>query len=664
MKGDYPEAQTSKVNGTQQSQPEQNQQPQQSRFGFGKVKSGGEQLEQLMRDFDLQCPEKPTLTSLPGAVPLDDNPVSNTNLWGPSEFNAPHNPFTSSSQLPMYRDSYIRKTQSHTQHAKQDMPAILPIGTEVKLGLIPKTHHTSRSHSSSFAPDILGPDFDAWYRTTGHAASIRPPTHAQALALSSVMSTLIDSDHQQSNRSALPATSTSAYLSALQQRHAMLNTNDRTVAAVGQERTQVGPRRSSLSNASEAASSAVSLHAEEYEFADSIDTPAYGTIFGPYNRTRSTSTDSPHLDHISHNGSSHYPPTRAAQQIRENNLVSESRRRWSGPLWSEKPADPEAPAHTFSRLFTYRHTSVNPTMLSANVNPSQSNPHANHGVNANDRLIAPSRNQLVRSNSPTHRFSVPDPHKAHEWSSMSHSETRQLRSVGYNNNGMLPAAWPDSTGAPSYSGDWTCQQIFCKYENFQRNADCRKCGHPRTPAFASSSAYSNHQANRQPPPPPAHRIDANHHPPLGSFGDWKCECGYTNWRRRIICNGCYPDHPSNQDRRPMHTPSNTTGVNASASNGLHLVSAPTSHNGANGLSHNRAIGHSRALNSSAVRFTPPTSTLHGYEHGPTHASAMNGTHAESSRQAQDRYHSARSVSEWSERDWSYRGNGHAADRHA
>lgn len=52
-----------------------------------------------------------------------------------------------------------------------------------------------------------------------------------------------------------------------------------------------------------------------------------------------------------------------------------------------------------------------------------------------------------------------------------------------------------------------------------------------------------------------------HSPPLGTVGDWRCECGYisesilsarkvelmtADWRRRSLCKNCYPNHPTNQ----------------------------------------------------------------------------------------------------------------------
>ncbi|WVQ78635.1 hypothetical protein IAT38_000722 [Cryptococcus sp. DSM 104549] len=103
--------------------------------------------------------------------------------------------------------------------------------------------------------------------------------------------------------------------------------------------------------------------------------------------------------------------------------------------------------------------------------------------------------------------------------------------------GLLPAVWPTSAPPPPGTfvpGDWNCTQPLCGYHNFQRNTECRACGHPR--------AWD--QCPRAPPNPR----------PLGSFGDWKCECGYTNWSRRAICRKCFPTHPTNQDRPSDKSP--------------------------------------------------------------------------------------------------------------
>ncbi|KAK6905453.1 hypothetical protein I203_106282 [Kwoniella mangroviensis CBS 8507] len=106
----------------------------------------------------------------------------------------------------------------------------------------------------------------------------------------------------------------------------------------------------------------------------------------------------------------------------------------------------------------------------------------------------------------------------------------------YTNTGLLPPNWGPGTGfdsgppppTPFAPGDWLCAQPYCGYHNFQKNPDCRACGHPRPWEMITHNTINS--------------------PPLGSVGDWRCDCGYINWRRRALCKSCYPDHPSNRDR--------------------------------------------------------------------------------------------------------------------
>ncbi|KAK4683713.1 hypothetical protein P7C73_g6517, partial [Tremellales sp. Uapishka_1] len=121
---------------------------------------------------------------------------------------------------------------------------------------------------------------------------------------------------------------------------------------------------------------------------------------------------------------------------------------------------------------------------------------------------------------------------------------------GWNDGmGRLPP-WHADQGPPGpvpfVLGDWNCVQKFCGYHNFQRNSECRACGHPR---FGDQNAAG--KAPGKLPPLPTVPATSHNGPPLGAAGDWQCECGFINWRRRSMCKSCHPNHPGNQDRPPQ-----------------------------------------------------------------------------------------------------------------
>ncbi|WVQ62448.1 uncharacterized protein L199_000588 [Kwoniella botswanensis] len=151
---------------------------------------------------------------------------------------------------------------------------------------------------------------------------------------------------------------------------------------------------------------------------------------------------------------------------------------------------------------------------------------------------------LVRANTgtlthtaPTHQFTTPGPERRPN-ANDSVMVPRKIpwTVTQYTNTGTLPPNWGPGTGldsgppppTPFAPGDWLCAQPYCGYHNFQKNPDCRACGHPRPWEMITHNTINS--------------------PPLGSVGDWRCDCGYINWRRRALCKSCYPDHPSNRDR--------------------------------------------------------------------------------------------------------------------
>ncbi|OCF45137.1 hypothetical protein I317_00939 [Kwoniella heveanensis CBS 569] len=670
MKGDSSSEQSSdntKDNGAHNTpgggndKREDEQRPQQSSSNSGRTKSGREQIEELIRSLNIISPKKPTVTSLPGSVAAstsasDPNKTkSDSTMKRESKAQVQVSPISSQHRLSARGPAF--DTQNPIAPRKQGtsppLSAPLPIGTEKKLGLLEKPHKPSEDTFGSVSPDNWGLDLGAWYRTTNHTIPIPPQEATQVMALQLNSVTPSVSGSRRSNNSTASASS-DINRTSQSRRNRAHNSDDHSVRSRGREANQVGHRRISYSSTSSGTASGgsrslplASPPTEEYEFADSITTPAYGTYLEPYDRSRRISVDSPHPYQTGSNESPYYPPTRAAQQIWENNIATQGRRRSSVPASALRQPTPTSHA----TRPTGRTSTRDPALLAASLVATPTNAyngesHIRPRMTSAYDMVTPQRQNQARGNSPTHRFSDPGPERDLTYGNwhMSQMEARQLAPVAYNNSGMLPAAWPTQSYAPPdlsamAPGDWLCEQIHCGYHNFQRNADCRACGHPRTFEFAP------------PPPPPVHHSNGN--PPLGSVGDWRCECGYINWRRRALCKNCYPNHPSNQDRGHIGLSSFYPSSAPSALNDIQMASVTRILDEANGRPHLGPIGSTPNSASAAVTITPPTYTRQAQE--LAHASFNAGSLPESSRQAQERYQSARSAHERIEWDGTYRG---------
>ncbi|WWD16343.1 hypothetical protein CI109_100769 [Kwoniella shandongensis] len=253
-------------------------------------------------------------------------------------------------------------------------------------------------------------------------------------------------------------------------------------------------------------SQGVPSHPEELTFSEMIASPGYGGYealsnyqhqnaaaprrdYGPLTQSPQQWMDS------SPDRATHYAAlARSAQQNWENAAATQGLRRSSVPVsvWrqqvSNTPVHP--PRQAGRRSFSY-------TTGDSFVE---------------EELITPREEQGV---TPMYRFTTPGPERHGEDGTIIQRTPGSRQSSGhlvqYNNSGILPATWPDLEQGPPAPlpftpGDWTCTQPMCNYHNFQRNAECRSCGHPR----------------------PWDMIVSHDNPPLGSVGDWRCECGYIN----------------------------------------------------------------------------------------------------------------------------------------
>lgn len=96
------------------------------------------------------------------------------------------------------------------------------------------------------------------------------------------------------------------------------------------------------------------------------------------------------------------------------------------------------------------------------------------------------------------------------------------RPQGSNTNSPLGSSGSVSARPPiePKPGDWVCT---CGFNNFARNAQCKKCGIPKKVGEGSTASFAHSSAGGPPPKP----------------GDWPCKgCGYNNFARNQSCKRC------------------------------------------------------------------------------------------------------------------------------
>ncbi|WRT63913.1 uncharacterized protein IL334_000839 [Kwoniella shivajii] len=303
-------------------------------------------------------------------------------------------------------------------------------------------------------------------------------------------------------------------------------------------------RNASSPNATAGPSNHSTQTVGEYSFSDLVLTPGFGgyastPMTDKHRRMMSLNSPHPVSDHQIHSsttfeGSACRPPTRNAQEILEQNLVNQGKRRSSVPA-----------------------SSLNQRMNRGPVVPvpdprnSDERTSLSQQFSIGNATFGPDYGQM--------RYGSPD-HTYQNFSSATHrdiglesartslEDRSTLSTTQFSNTGFLPAHWAPGLDliprnpSPFAPGDWRCPQPWCDYHNFQRNSECRACGHsrpwevqPQAPTIIS--------------------------PPLGSFGDWRCDCGYINWRRRSMCKNCHPEHHLNQDRPAISLPRQPRGIN-------------------------------------------------------------------------------------------------------
>lgn len=180
-----------------------------------------------------------------------------------------------------------------------------------------------------------------------------------------------------------------------------------------------------------------------------------------------------------------------------------------------------------------------------------------------------------------------------------HSNENTMQSDLQHQNGNNPANHHHSSrsfggNVPFRAGDWKCGSEGCGYHNFAKNVCCLRCGASRATAAVVADhasgpvngSYSHNSYSHIPPvmstSPPNHSVypysqlsinsvTANHGQNFGGQnggnvsrfddhgrfkevsrpsvttdqGDWLCECGFTNFRRRSNCLRCNAPHYSN-----------------------------------------------------------------------------------------------------------------------
>ncbi|WWC58377.1 uncharacterized protein I303_100917 [Kwoniella dejecticola CBS 10117] len=511
--------------------------------GAGKPRTA-EDIQSLIRSLNIRSPreERQSHTSTQVMMGKSTTARASDDITAPDSGSLRHTA-GEHTQPPHTSAQHHGNTLSPSSRAPQDAPLTddkpLPIGTEKKLGLIDKVQQISPSQMYSSYMTPLSPSA-AW----PHRASYNNQ-HGNTLPTSTSAPVR---QRQASNEVRQDISSHRLSELAYQDRHRI----DRQFEVDLFNNPQQHSRSPTLSNAFNpfddagrpgdksipvtasststtlAQSGQPSSGIEDYNFSDFINTPG----FGGFGFTYGASTYQP-LHQVSQQAQS---SSRAARNVTmpsrdlqapesswDTRCDSAVNRRASLPItsWLEQTALAQSPG--------YR-------QLTSEAARCARNPNLTHNRVISDDQISSNSHASITG---TATLSSVPPHYIVGGSEQYDTSTLPRRvgwsNAQYSNAGLIPANWAPGleVGPPAPTpfapGDWYCKQPYCGYHNFQKNLDCRACGHPRPQELFVTHSNVNS-------------------PPLGSVGDWKCECGYINWRRRALCKSCYPDHPSNQGK--------------------------------------------------------------------------------------------------------------------
>ncbi|WWC66752.1 uncharacterized protein I206_100657 [Kwoniella pini CBS 10737] len=405
----------------------------------------------------------------------------------------------------------------------------LPIGTEKKLGLLDKAPSRSPPQLYDGYPSRYNVQFTMWHEspapryTEDHLTSpvdARMTDRARQICQENRLEAQMQQtrDRQVWEHSLEPRQTESEFInhSLRQATQAVATPRTATFDPFGQEGNTTTAQNASLSS-----------NFEDDQFSEFVNTPGFGgfaitygtSSYQPNYRSGQPISSPTGIDHV--NGIRRHT-TQAAEHSKGQALV----------IFDREPSNlPAATSLRDSEQLRYSDYEFLENQRENRID----HPRVSHSrvVSLEGIHIDENSSQHVAStqSSPNHHYTLAEADR-YEISSIPRRagwSTAQQSHIG-----LLPANWGPGLEAvppaapPFAPGDWYCRQPYCGYHNFSKNIDCRACGHPRPPEpIATSSSVTS--------------------PPLGSVGDWRCECGYINWRRRALCKQCHPDHPSNRE---------------------------------------------------------------------------------------------------------------------
>ncbi|WVW82033.1 hypothetical protein I302_104038 [Kwoniella bestiolae CBS 10118] len=504
-----------------------------------------EDLQALIRSLTITSSREPISINTTNIPPIA-MPPSNEAVGGPGGCPAEEGTTQNSKQSLSTRGPPKPRASSSSfipsQVFKQDntqMP--LPIGTERKLGLIERTHAqhqsqqgypiTPKSSASAWPQQAI-----TWTENTGPIAPISPTSPDRYRDHSNQQhhkDNLRDYEQQwnyyQVERHPRDMLSSAYYTDDLPRKAStFLPFEDDEMG-----NPAMSPHSSSAKSASGASRTNHSTSGnEDYNFSDFVSTPGFGgfgVTFGASSYRPPSNVLYSQAHTFSNTGLTTFPGNRPSLE-HLTQLYSSAGRRSSDSITEWQRQLKQGQHHQGAEL--QRRTTVPPHSR-----------HPTYGA-----LVPRTEYGPHTFTSPTHRFATPGPERQSTQEDSALIPRRTAWNVTqYTNTGLLPANWAPGTGfdtgppppTPFAPGDWICEQPYCGYHNFQKNPDCRACGHPRPWEVITHQPINS--------------------PPLGSVGDWRCDCGYINWRRRALCKSCYPDHPSNRDRSAVSLPNHPAG---------------------------------------------------------------------------------------------------------
>ncbi|WWC86028.1 uncharacterized protein L201_000899 [Kwoniella dendrophila CBS 6074] len=464
-----------------------------------------EDIQEMIRSLNLNPPKQPEHDALYYMPPFtmanveknarQFNPTSpihhhvGANRASTTHINDTTRIFTSASH------TQSRSTSSSTSSQEEDKQMPLPIGTEKKLGLIEKTQ--APDHKPAYTGGFYPPWRSPAYRFHDNDNSIMSVPHKH---LGYIEERDLPNRQERQDRNENILGQWHRHNQEIAKREALSN----RISANCQTTSLSSPNSSTDGNYG---------FQNEYNFSDFATTPGFGGFRPTYGK------------------SSYDPPQRKGYQHEVNFLEHQA------PAYQSR-ANLEHHLNQIAYEDAARSASRPMEQLRYMSDQSRYHNHYNNssraGMPTHNRYL--SNEELIRT--PTYGDDAMSLVRQQLMSITSAAPSISRRATWstaqYSNSEFLPTTWVPGldTGPPAPAtfapGDWICKQPYCGYHNFQKNPDCRACGHPRPWESFSHPSHSNHG------------------PPLGSVGDWKCDCGFINWRRRQFCKSCWPDEPSNK----------------------------------------------------------------------------------------------------------------------